>query len=154
MRICFFGHRDSYITQEARVGLFRTITELTDRDDCDFYFGGYGSFDDLAYRCVKEITSPNKIKTIFVTPYITEHYQKNILESLKYKYDMIVYPEIEKTPYRYAISARNKWIIYNSDLVICYINHPFGGAFSAVRQAIGIGKTIINFGTAEIKKDG
>ena len=150
MRICFFGHREFYRTPQIEEELSLILRQITGKSDCEFFFGGYSGFDDLAYRCVNSISSPNKIKKLFVTPYITEDYQKNVLTYKKYMYDGIIYPEIERTPYRYAISARNKWIIDNCDSVICYINHSYGGAFAAVKRAKNSKKTIINLGKLDI----
>ena len=150
MRICFFGHAESFCSDEVKQSLDFLLKDLANSGDCEFWFGGYGRFDNLAYGLVSNLTSGNGIKRIFVTPYITESYQKNQLECKKYKYDCLIYPEIEKVPYRFAIVARNRWIAENADVVICYINHSFGGAYNAVSYAKGRGKRIINLGNAQI----
>ena len=36
---------------------------------------------------------------------------------------------------RFAISRRNKWIVDNSNAVICYISHTWAGAYQAVSLA-------------------
>ena len=150
MRICFFGHAQAYCSDEIKQQLVDLLRDFANSEDCEFWFGGYGRFDDLAYGCVGEVTSGFKIQRVFVTPYITESYQKNQLECKKYKYDCLIYPEIEKVPYRFAIVARNRWIVNQSDVVICYVNHLYGGAYNAVRHAKSHGKRIINLGRAQI----
>lgn len=145
MRICFFGHRDFLITDELEKKLISVLYENL-HEDCEFFFGGYGVFDNLAYKCVSRLTSCYKIQKTFVTPYITESYLKNQVEYDRYKYDQVVYPEIEKVPYKFAISARNKWMVEQSDLVICYITRSHGGAYQAVRHAKNIQKQIICLG--------
>ena len=143
MRICFFGHRDFLITRELKSELTRILKE-TVCEDCEFFFGGYGCFDNLAYTCVNELVIPYKIKKTFVTPYITESYLKNNVEYHRYKYDELLYPELENVPYRFAISARNRWMVENSDVVICYIERAYGGAYQALKG--GKNKKIINLG--------
>ena len=150
MRICFFGHSEAYCSDEVRHRLVVLLSDLVNEGDCEFWFGGYGRFDDMAYSCASHVTSSFEIKKIFVTPYITESYQKNQLEYKKYKYDCMIYPEIESVPLRFAISARNRWMVENADIVICYINHLSGGAYTAIKHAKKHCKRIINLGSAQI----
>lgn len=54
------------------------------------------------------------------------------LPTEKNKYDNLtntIYPEgLETVPKRFAISWRNKWMIQQSDVVVTYVTHSFGGA--------------------------
>ena len=43
-----------------------------------------------------------------------------------------------------AIKARNRWMVDNSDLIICYIIRNYGGAADAVKYARHKEKRIIN----------
>ena len=152
MTITFFGHSDYKATNYHREKMIQVLLRLCFGEKVFFYLGGYGAFDEFSYNCCREIKMKYpKTELIFITPYITEHYQKNHLRCLKEKYDGIVYPEIENVPLRYAISARNKWMVEKSDLVIAYVNHSWGGAFSACRVAKAKGKKIINIGTYDFK---
>ena len=146
MRICFFGHSEFYGSDEVKRELISILKEYTGKEDCDFLFGGYGKFDDFAYRCVREICSTNHIKTLFITPYITESYLKNQLEYHKSKYDEVIYPGIENVPLKFAITFRNRWMVESSDLVITYVNHSFGGAYAMLVYARKKKKTVINLG--------
>lgn len=150
MRICFLGHRNFQASREMENKLISIIEEYTDGCDHEFFFGGYGAFDDFAFRCAKKTRSVNRARMIYVTPYITESYLKNQMEYHQNKYDEIIYPEIENTPLRFAISTRNKWMAKESDVVICYINHAFGGAYDAVKYAKSKEKVIINIGNLKI----
>ena len=147
MRICFFGHAEFNASNEVEQRLLTLLKDYTSKYNVEFLFGGYGRFDDFALKCVNSIQSSNNIRRIFVTPYITEEY-KYRLEYARHIYDEIIYPEIENTPLRFAISARNKWMVNNCDVIICYINHTYGGAYSAVKWAKE--KMIINLGKIEI----
>ena len=44
-------------------------------------------------------------------------------------------PEVESAPYKFAISARNRYMAKNTDFVIAYINREYGGAYDAVNIA-------------------
>ena len=72
---------------------------------------------------------------IFVTPYITLQYRKNHLDFIKGNYDLIIYPEIEGKPLKYAITYRNRWMVERSDALICGIDHSWGGAYKAYKYA-------------------
>ena len=144
MRICFFGHAEFTGSNDLRLKLSAILRDYVDKYDCEFFFGGYGGFDDFAYSCVKDLTSPNSIQKIFVTPYITESYLRNQVEYRFRKYDGIIYPEIEKTPYKLAIIARNRWMVERSDIVIVYVSHSFGGAYNTYSYARQKKKNIIN----------
>lgn len=47
-------------------------------------------------------------------------------------------------PNRFALPARNNWMIDKSQYVICNINRNYGGAYKAVIRAKSAGKIIIN----------
>ena len=59
-------------------------------------------------------------------------------------YDSIVYPPIEKTPPRFAISKRNEWMISKADLVIAYVSRTYGGAYQTLQFARRKKKRVIN----------
>ena len=46
-------------------------------------------------------------------------------------------------PLRFAISYRNKWMIEQSDYVVTYVNHSWGGAAQFKELAEKKGKTVI-----------
>ena len=48
---------------------------------------------------------------------------------------MIIYPELDNVPLRFAISKRNKWMVEQADIVIAYITHTYGGAYATYRHA-------------------
>ena len=59
-------------------------------------------------------------------------------------YDASIYPPIENTPPRFAISKRNEWMMTNADLIIVYVNHNYGGAYQSLQVAKRKKKEIIN----------
>ena len=56
-----------------------------------------------------------------------------------------MFPEgLESVPKRFAISWRNDWMLKNSDCVIAYVKHNFGGSGKFVEKAEHQGKRVIN----------
>ena len=66
-------------------------------------------------------------------------------------YDYSLYPPIEKTPLKFAISKRNKWIVNEADLIIAYVSRNYGGAYSALKYAEKLKKKIINLAKIDFK---
>ena len=145
MIISFFGHSDFVPSEACEDFMWDLLNNIVGDNPAEFYLGGYGRFDDFALTCCKRYKSEHKdVKLIFVTPYITLEYQKNRLENIKAEYDMILYPEIEDKPLRFAISYRNKWMIDKSDSVIVGISRTWGGAYKTYKYAISRKKTVYN----------
>ena len=61
-----------------------------------------------------------------------------------FAYDGIVYPAIEDKPPKYAIVYRNRWMMREADYVVCAVERKFGGAYTAYRYALRLGKPIYN----------
>lgn len=116
------------------------------------YLGGYGDFDDFAYDCCKKYkkSHPN-VTLVYVTPYITVEYQKKHLNCEKKRYDLILYPEIESIPKRYAITYRNKYMAEKADYIVAYVSHAWGGAYTMFKYAKRKGKEIFNLADFETK---
>ena len=56
-----------------------------------------------------------------------------------------IYPEgLEYTPRRFAISKRNQWMVQQSDYVIAYVEHSFGGAAQFTEYAQKKNRMVIN----------
>ena len=148
MIITFCGHGTLRNCEEIKERLLLLLKSLIADGECDLYLGGYGDFDRLARECGSILKTGNpKIKLFFITPYITESYQKNRLELVRDSYDGIIYPAIERVPYRYAILCRNRWMVEEADVVVAYIDHGFGGAYKTFRYALRRGKRVINIGS-------
>jgi uncharacterized phage-like protein YoqJ len=111
-----------------------------------FYCGGCGAFDRLAAQAIDILRKkyPNiAVEKIFVTPYITISYQETI-NLMKEFYDEVIYPSLENVPPKYAISHRNQWMVDQSDYVIAYITHGWGGAAKTLTYAKRKHKQIIS----------
>lgn len=147
MKISFFGHADSMLSDELQNKILKYLSELLTEGKGEFMLGGYGNFDAYALKFGLVLKKSNReLKLTLVSPYIDWSYLKKQGEYVRTTYDEVVYSEIEQVPKKYAISARNKWIVNASDVIVTYINHKYGGAYSAYLYAIRKHKAVINFG--------
>ena len=145
MIITFCGHADYTESENDRQKILSLLAELIGDRPALLYLGGYGGFDAFARRCGKlyQRTHPNT-RLVFVTPYITESYQKNHLDEQKALYDEILYPGLEDKPLKFAITHRNRWMVEQADCVITYITHDWGGAYQTYKYAERKKKPLFN----------
>ena len=145
MTITFCGHSHFIKTNELEAKILTILSDIIGNKTAEIYLGGYGGFDNFAYDCCKlyKNTHPN-VSLVFVTPYITEDYERNHLCYIKTKYDAILYPEIEKKPLKFAIAYRNRYMVEKSDYIISYISHDWGGAYTTYKYAKKLNKPIFN----------
>lgn len=135
MIITFCGHSDYLGHKEDEERLLSLLETIANGRHVDFYLGGYGKFDAFAKKCAERFKKThNDAKIIFVTPYLNK-WLDDRREYLEKEYDEILYPELENTPLRYAISKRNEWMINHSDYLIAYVRTHFGGAYNALHYA-------------------
>ena len=144
----FFGHRDCPSSIKSK--LRKVLIDLIESHAVDmFYVGQQGAFDSMVRSVLKELVS--------LYPHIN---YAVVLERMPPKrdefntrdYSDTMLPEgIEKVHPRFAISWRNKWMIKQSDYVVTYITHSWGGAAQFAELAEKQKKTMIN---VTVKADG
>lgn len=140
----FFGHRECYgLDREL---LRKAIEDLINRGVDVFYVGNQGQYDRMVRRCLEQLqTDYPHIRFSVVLAY---------LPTEKRDYDDFadtIYPEgIEVGLPKFAIERRNRWMLDVSNYCLCYINHPWGGAYKFVEKAMRRGLTVINLGSVEI----
>ena len=147
MTITFLGH--SFVS--SRIKIKKAVNEqmlnnISKHESVLCYLGGYGDFDEICAAACREIKKEYpKLQLIYVTPYFNLSTQKRIKEMINSgPYDDSIFPPIEKTPLKFEISKRNEWMIKNSDLIIAYVNHTYGGAYKSLSTAIRMKKKILN----------
>ena len=133
----FFRHRDCPSSIKLKLR-----EDLIENHAVDiFYVGQQGTFDEIVHSVLKEL--------VLVYPHIR---YAVILERLSPKrdefdvrdYSDTMLPEgIETVHPRFAISWR-KWMIKQSDYVVTYITHSWGGAAQFAEKAAKQNKHIIN----------
>ena len=144
----FFGHRDCPSSIKSK--LRKVLIDLIESHAVDmFYVGQQGAFDAMVRSVLKEL--------VLLYPHIN---YAVVLERLPPKrdefdtrdYSDTMLPEgIETVHPRFAISWRNKWMIKQSDYVVTYVTHSWGGAAQFAELAEKQKKTVIN---VTVKADG
>ena len=147
MIITFCGHSDFLFSDDVKQQLKNIlVSEIRKNPTCKFYLGGYGDFDSLCLRTLRELKKEfQDIELIFITPYLDKNYSK--LEFAKYHYDDVIFPPLESVPRKFAIIKRNEWMVEEADLVIAYIMYSWGGATKTLEYAKRKKKTITNLAT-------
>ena len=143
MVVTFCGHKDIYESESVKREVELVVEQLISEGAVTFYLGGYGEFDSIVAHTVKSLKQNHtNIRTILVLPYIDRKYNINL-------YDESTFPPLESVPRRYAIIRRNEWMVDQSDVVVAYVNHGWGGAAQTLVYAKKKKKRIINLGGYE-----
>ena len=134
----FFGHKDT--PKEIEPTLRSTLIDLIENKNVNvFYVGNNGNFDTMVRRQLEDLSRIYPITYSVVLAY---------LPTEKNKYDNLtntIYPEgLETVPKLFAISWRNKWMVHQSDVVVTYVSHNFGGAAHFKEMAEKLNKHVIN----------
>lgn len=137
MTVTFFGHKDT--PKEIEPTLRTTLVDLIENKGAtEFCVGNNGSFDTMVRRQLEDLSQTYPITYSVVLAYLPDK---------KSEYDDFtntILPEgIEAIPKRFAISYRNKWMIQQSDIVVTYVTHNFGGAWQFKTMAERQGKIVI-----------
>lgn len=130
---CFVGHSEIWrdISQALTYAVERHITEY---GVTDFYVGNYGQFDRMAAAAVKRA----KVQHPGIRLYLMLPYHPELGRPLPDMdgYDIAVYPsEMEGIPHKLAIPRLNRITIQDSDYVIAYVTHSWGGAATTLEYA-------------------
>ena len=135
--VTFFGHKDT--PKEIEPTLRSTLIDLIENKNVNvFYVGNNGNFDTMVRHQLEELSQLYPITYSIVLAYLPT--EKNKYDDLTHT----IYPEgLETVPKRFAISWRNKWMIQQSDIVVTYVTHNFGGAAQFKEMAKRQGKTVI-----------
>ena len=138
MIIAFFGHADFQKTAVLEQKLLALLEDVVGESAAEFYLGGYGGFDNFAYRCGRSYQKMHPlVSLVFVTPYPNP-------KSLEHTYDLILYPALEARPKRFSILYRNQYMVEKADCIISYVAHSWGGAYTAISYAEKRHKKILN----------
>ncbi len=142
MSVCtFFGHHDC--PGEVKPKLRKVLINLIENQSVDmFYVGNKGSFDRLVRSVLRELVQKYPHMSYAV---VLERIPRKQNEDAPEDYSDTMLPEgIEKVPPRFAIVWRNKWMLRQSDYVVTYITHSWGGAAQFAAMAERQGKNIIS----------
>ena len=140
--ICsFFGHKDA--PSNIYPVLVETISDLiVNRGVASFLVGNQGSFDSMVLRALRQLKQEYPhISYNVVLAYMPNEKQ----EYDPYEFGETMVPEgLETVHPRYAISWRNRWMVNESEYVVAYVKHSWGGAAKYLELAQKKNKTIVN----------
>ena len=146
MTCCFFGHKDTPLSVYDK--LKEVVEKLIVEDGvASFLVGNQGHFDSLVLNALRHL----KEKYPHINYNVVLAYMPAEKEAWNpYEFGETMLPEgIESVHPRYAISWRNKWMVNESDVVVAYITHSWGGAAKYVETASKRNKEIINIAKLE-----
>ncbi len=133
-RVTFAGHRKIDCFSEVEAHLSELISKLLNTKELvEFYVGYNGDFDRMAISAIREAEKKYETKNsavVLVLPYKTA--DTVFFES---QFDAVIIPqELHGIYPKRAITLRNRWLVDNSDLIVCYVNEG-GGAAATVKYA-------------------
>jgi uncharacterized phage-like protein YoqJ len=139
----FFGHRDC--PGDLKPLLKYVILDLIATHGVDmFYVGHQGGFDGLVRGVLRELEQEySEVRYAVVLAYTPSG--RPAADTA----DTMLPESIELVHPRYAISWRNNWMLQQSDFVIAYVAHSWGGAARYMQKAIRSGKIVINLFDSE-----
>lgn len=144
MNVMFCGHGQYRYTPEIRERLEREVEQLILDGATMFFHGGYGQFDHMAASVVWRLKGKYPhIESVLVLPYLDRAVDASI-------YDSTTYPPLEKVPRKYAIARRNRWMVENSDVIIAFVRHSWGGAAVTLEYAERKGLRVIQLADLRI----
>ena len=148
-RVVLFGHRDfdGHRLLDERLGSI--LTELLrERSSLEIYIGRNGEFDRYAASVIKRMK--RTLGEVRIALYCVLPYPEKDMEDFEGYYDGVIIPEYEKRPHpKSAIKQRNRRMVEEADLVICYVEKKSGGAYDSVRYAQKLGKKTVNLAKRE-----
>ena len=133
MTVVLFGSRDA--GEKVKEPLARILEELIQEGATQFFVGQEGSFDRMGAWILRNLCKK----------YPTVRYEMVTAYLGKGSEDFpTLYPEgLERTPARFAIDARNRWMYSHADTLVVYAPFP-GNAKKWKERAIRAKKTVID----------
>ena len=122
MTCCFFGNRDtpSHIADQL-TPLLRRLVEETGIDL--FLVGKEGTFDRMVALALAQLKKEHPTGRCYI---VLAYMPKNQSEPLALE---TLYPEgLENVPKQFAIDRRNRWMLKQSDMTVCYVRNSIGNA--------------------------
>lgn len=149
-KVTLFGHRELYEHCKVEKKLSFILRDLMQANPyVKIYIGRNGEFDIFAASVIKQIQKSlgnNNSELTLVLPYSNKD-----IEYYEQYYDNIIIPKCVRIAFpKGAITKRNRWMVEESDLFICYVEHENGGAYNALKYAKKLGKKIINLAMDEV----
>ncbi len=139
--VCFTGHREIPMLQKHGITkrLRKTLVELIEQGYCYFGAGGALGFDTMAAQTVLDLKEKYpQIKLILVLPCKSQADSWPESDKRMYEYIMSQADKIKYTSehyYRGCMHTRNRHLVDNSSVCICYLTKNTGGTAYTVKYA-------------------
>ena len=146
--ICtFFGHKDT--PNKVEPVLRKILIDLIENKNVnEFYVGNNGRFDGMVKSVLREL---RKIYTDIDFSVVLAYMPKEKDEHGIEDFSDTIFPEgLELVHPRYAIVKRNRWMVEQSDYVVTYVEHRYGGAAQFKELAERKSKKVMNIPELEI----
>ena len=142
--VSLFGHREIDDLRQLDKELSNVIKELLKlKPYVSFLIGRNGEFDEYSASVIKRIQK--EVGKEYCDISLILPYSVSQIEYYEKYYDSIVIPDtLYKIHPKSIITFRNRWMIERSDLIITYVNHRSGGAYTAMKYAKKLNKRVIN----------
>ncbi len=142
-----FGHSKIEINKELENILFNTFENLIIQGCEDFYFGGFGEFDELCHKVISNLknTYPNLQRIFCLSNPKHQQISKRPKWLKNEDYEKFTYLNLEFDWWYKRIFYRNCAMIDHSDFVVFYVEpRENSGAYKAYQYAKRNKKQIIN----------
>ena len=140
--VSLFGHRrvdDIYRVDNALLPLFNEL--MTEHAYIEFLIGRNGEFDEYVASLIRRVRKAERNEWCGIT--LVLPYTVSDIEYYEGYYDSVLIPsELRREHPKHAITARNRYMVEISDLVIVYAEHA-GGAYDAMKYAQRMGKSVV-----------
>ena len=147
--IALFGHRDLYAHRKVEERLTDILRDLIRKKEyIEIYIGRNGEFDVFAASVVKRVIKEYSYGNVGMT--LVLPYPAKDMEYYDDYYDSVMIPVcIGRTHPKGAITKRNRWMVEQADLFVCFVEREEGGAYAAMKYAKKLEKQIINLAEKE-----
>ncbi len=146
--VSFFGHRQIENVSAIEKRLDEIIRPLLlEKEYVEFLVGRDGEFDLLAASTIKRLkrsVGGDSSALVWVLPYPTAEYRDYEADLAAYYDEIEIFPESAAAHFKSAFQLRNRWMVDRSDLVVCCVERPSGGAFHTLQYAKRLGRNVIN----------
>ena len=137
-----FGHRFVLDIKSVKEQLKTLLEKMITQEGVDtFYLGEQGDFEIIAAEVLNELkpTYPF-IQRIEILCFAEQLNRNSKIQSDAFDY----LDELDLCKRRARTIKRNQWVIDNSDILIFYVNTPYGGAYQSYLYAKKKKKDIVN----------
>lgn len=148
MHACtFIGHREC--PESVKPILYKELENLIVNCNVrNFYVGTHGDFDRIVYETLCKLEKVYSIKISVVLAYLS-----SLNKQTYYDVTKTIYPDVlAKTPFKFAISKRNDFMIRQSQYMICYVNYTNSNASKFVKTAVKRNLKVKNLGSFDLKE--